>query len=755
IYLLKMSEGSNVETACKDYAKDPNVLYAEPNYIYRTSETIPNEYNSRGELANAQWALNKINCPDAWDIETGGPNIEIAIIDTGIDYNHVDLKDNIVSYVGYDFVDINTSYYEGYSGVELIEGEDYTEPDSDPMDFEGHGTFVAGICSAVTDNSTGIAGVSWHSKLVAVRAGFALIYDGQRTAMLESDDIANAISYAGSKGCDVINMSFGNPAESYLIRDAINNNKGSIFIAAAGNEPVEDPLYPAFNPNVIAVASTDRNDQLSSFSAYGDWIDICAPGESIKSTYPKNRYASGSGTSAAAPIVSGVAALIRSQHSFWDAEKIKAQLKDTADNIDSLNPSYKGKLGAGRINAYEALGSQDAASQIIIKDYGVFSTPSNVFGEVRPGERIELTVILKNIMSDLSDVRARLSTDSSYVTGIGHSTVDFGDLHTSQEKDNLDDPFIFNVHPSAPWGQDIEFTLTIGASGYSITQNLKIKIGNLPSIQAEIAGEVIEGGIMMRKPIEQAEVNLYDYMGGLIDTTYTDSGGKYKFSNLGRNWYKIEVKKQGYSSVTKKILASESIEYKVDFQLILNAAFIKGIVTGIQFISHSLEVTPGPPIKDVMISLINGEGQILDSVFSDADGHYSITTESGTGFTLKAEKDGYETIQTGPFNLSPLEQRDIEDLVLIPMRPWITIEVETITGPQGNMAADTKVTLYDEEENLIDDNPVFTEEGKYRFALSEEGKYKIKVEKQGYQSVLEDVQVSKENMYDVNIQLVP
>ena len=410
IYLFTLDTSADIINAAEEYNKDPHVIYAEPNYIYRlresedtfglqtgdgspvqlnplNSEFIPND----PKFIN-QWALHQstdcdIDAPEAWDIETGNSNVAIAVVDTGVDYNHEDLTENIWinsgedingngivdlsdfngidddnnGYVddirGYDFVDINTTWYEE-NGYELLPEEDYTDPDNDPMDVHGHGTHCSGIAGATTNNGVGIAGVGWDCSIMSMRAGFKIkICPCGTTGILQSDDIALAMIYATDNGADVISMSWGGKSSSQLILDVVEYayNQGVVLVSSAGNSNTYQKQYPAFYEEVIAVAATYKNDERKASSNYGFWIDIAAPGDNILSTIPNNEYGKKSGTSMSCPHVAGLAGLLLSKNPSLTPDMIRTIICNTADDIDS--DRY---IGGGRINAHKALLAEPA-----------------------------------------------------------------------------------------------------------------------------------------------------------------------------------------------------------------------------------------------------------------------------------------------------------------------------------------------------------------------------------------------------------
>jgi len=353
IFKLVLLEDADVISISTEYGADSNVEYAEPNYIY-PAFVVPNDANY-----SQQWAHQNIQSELAWDIETGDPDVVIAVVDTGVDWNHPDLAANIWNntdeiidgadtdgngYIddvrGYDFVDTAASVYPG---------EDGKVRDNDPMDFHGHGTHCSGIAAAVTNNSIGVAGVSWNCKIMPVRAGYK---DPAGYGSLEADDAALAIIYAADNGANIISMSWGGYGSSSLIKDAIDYAyaKGVVLVAAAGNYPINLKCYPAGYDNVIAVAATAADDSKASWSGYGSWVDVSAPGVNIYSTLFDDTYDSWSGTSMSTPFVAGLAGLILSKNSTFTNEEVRNILRSTTDPV--ISSEY---IGLGRINAYEAI----------------------------------------------------------------------------------------------------------------------------------------------------------------------------------------------------------------------------------------------------------------------------------------------------------------------------------------------------------------------------------------------------------------
>nr|WP_241154416.1 S8 family peptidase [Staphylospora marina] len=314
-YSVVKFDGQSVDAMVKKYKQDPNVEYAEPNYIYHAT-WIPND----PYFSAYQWGPQKVQAPAAWDVTRGSSSVLVAVIDTGVQMNHPDLSGKVVA--GWDFV-----YNDG-----------------DPSDGNGHGTHVAGIVAASTNNGVGIAGMAPNVRILAVR-----VLDSNGSGTLAN--VASGIRYAADNGAKVINLSLGGSSGSTTLQDAVNYawNKGVVVVAAAGNSNTSAPSYPAYYSNAIAVASTTSSDTRSSFSNYGSWVDVAAPGSDIASTYIGSSYVYLSGTSMAAPHVAGLAGLLASQGR--SAANIRAAIEQTADKISGTGTYWT----HGRINAYKAV----------------------------------------------------------------------------------------------------------------------------------------------------------------------------------------------------------------------------------------------------------------------------------------------------------------------------------------------------------------------------------------------------------------
>jgi len=394
-YKLHFNQAVDIARVVDAFKKSEGVADAQPIGIHEIYSP-PND-----PLFLHQWHLNQVGGVDAlsaWDFETGNEEIIVAVLDTGVRYFHKDLGGSNASFdnpgeadgnmwingaektgeLGVD--DDGNGFVDDWIGWDFVADssschprEDCSSSDKDPRDFNGHGTHVAGIIAAISNNGDYVASPAggWGEKpsgtgtgvrIMALRIGWA---DWFNRGWVRMDFAAEAFYYAADKGARLANASWGSSNTGGL-GDAIDYflaNDGLLF-KAAGNDNSTSPDYLGQRDDVINVAATDRNDCKASFSNYGTWVDISAPGVLILSTYHDYNYSGDddtedmSGTSMASPLALSVAALIWSQNPSWTPEMVKRQLFFSADNVDGLgcNFPYSGQLGAGRVNAYKAVG---------------------------------------------------------------------------------------------------------------------------------------------------------------------------------------------------------------------------------------------------------------------------------------------------------------------------------------------------------------------------------------------------------------
>jgi thermitase len=307
----------NAPDYAKAYGRDAAVAYAEPNAQAQAAD-VPNDPSF-----SLQWGLNKIRAADAWSVTHGSSSAVVAVLDTGVSLSHPDLASKIIA-------------SKNFSSSATVD------------DVNGHGTHVAGIAAAATNNGVGVAGVGYSAEIENVKV---LGDDGTGSYAA----IAQGITWAADNGANVINMSLVGTSASSTLESAVNYawSKGVVVVAAAGNNANSTPTYPAYYTNAIAVAATTDLDQLAPFSDYGNWVDVAAPGISIYSTIPSG-YGYKSGTSMASPYVAGLAAPLFSRLADTNGnghvnDEVRSQIQATADNIGVSG------IGSGRIDAYRAV----------------------------------------------------------------------------------------------------------------------------------------------------------------------------------------------------------------------------------------------------------------------------------------------------------------------------------------------------------------------------------------------------------------
>lgn len=392
----------------------PGIKRAVPNYLFQTTRAAvasasaattttppssslnpapatPQPYQPNDPYFNLQYMHSKIGTVSAWNQATGNGSI-VAVVDTGVDWQHEDLYANmwnnageipnngiddegngfVDDVYGYDFVDTSSPLCDAL--------EDCLSEDNNPIDYVGHGTHVAGIIAAVMNNQKGVAGVCPDCKIMALRAGYAPGY-------LEFADIVQAIVYATDNGADVINMSFGGDYDDPLMKAALDYAyaHGVILVASAGNNGSDNLTYPGSYENVIGVTATDDLDQLTYFSTYGYWTDIAAPGLDILSTVPVNgyylsqwypplsndpKYANFSGTSMSGPVVAGVAGLMRGAFPSANVDSLRSGIISGVQRFGTGIPTIYQFAGSGRAHVPTGLArmGRDSTAKLLMDD---------------------------------------------------------------------------------------------------------------------------------------------------------------------------------------------------------------------------------------------------------------------------------------------------------------------------------------------------------------------------------------------------
>ncbi|MFA5508987.1 MAG: S8 family peptidase [Vulcanimicrobiota bacterium] len=363
---LKLPEGVSVEQAMAKLADDPRVEFSAPNHIYRLDafEQGQNPMAVNDPDASKLWGLHNegqtggkvdadIDAPEAWQIHSGRNQAQggplIAVIDTGIDYNHPDLKANM--WVNPGEIPGDGIDNDGNGVIDDVHGYNAYSDNGDPMDGQGHGTHCAGTIAAVGNNGIGVVGVNQNASVMAVK-----IFNDEGST--DSAAIIRGVQYATKMGARITSNSWGGPVPNSGIREAFEQSSSALHLVAAGNSGYNNDWLPSFPANygldnLVAVAATDHNDGLASFSQYGKRnVDLGAPGVDILSTVPGGGYATYSGTSMATPHVSGAAALVASHYPDISNEDLRRRLEEGTDKVESLD----GKTASGgRLNVHQAL----------------------------------------------------------------------------------------------------------------------------------------------------------------------------------------------------------------------------------------------------------------------------------------------------------------------------------------------------------------------------------------------------------------
>lgn len=499
-YEAKLTEGTDAKTALKAVRELNEVLVAEYNYEievaalddYKHFDKEQGEDFKKNGHNKDQWHFHHCGIVDGYNelqYPGGDSSVVVAVIDSGVDYNHEDLKDNIwvntneVPDNGID--DDNNGYIDDYYGVDII------SRNGNGGDTNGHGTHVAGIIAA-RNNNVGVLGIAYNVKIMSVKAAM-------HNGTLNQADIAKAVIYAYENGAEVINMSFGGTACSIAVQDALATAyTRCVLVASAGNNgthnealPFPLPNYPAALTYVLGVMSVDETGRESLFTNWdvkafsGVEYELYAPGENIMSTLPENKYGYLSGTSMAAPVVSAFAAILRSEFSdrdMYPTKFIYGQLASTSGiQADCLNPQLHGIHNLPQIADLNSALTKLPKPELNVQDYALFDDPkysskNNGDGVIDAGETIALGLTLRNRWGMSENTLVSIDTVSSssglsdpYITihnptvnhgSVGtYSTQDCGKIYTNELFTGWEDPFLITIADNCP--NDYRFTLNV------------------------------------------------------------------------------------------------------------------------------------------------------------------------------------------------------------------------------------------------------------------------------------------------------
>ena len=483
---VKFSADISVEAAIEILRRNGDIKEAWPCPLVEMYDLRmePDDF-----LNPSQWHLDAMFCPEAWAVYRGNPDVQIGIIDGGVNYEHPDLASTVWINLGEDtngdgiidlfdwnnYDDDANGYIDDFWGWDWVDvapvsvwpGEDPGPPDNDPMDFDGHGTHCAGDASSATNNFEGVSSPGFDTQIMCLRAGY-LDVTGQGLVSLESS--IEAVYYAINMGAEVLSMSFGGPGAYPPFRTALETaaDSGLVLLAAAGNDDNNIIGYPAGYDDVIAVAATTMGDIKADFSSYGTWVTISAPGDQIYSTIPEG-YGNMSGTSMSTPVAAGLAALVKGLQPGWSSIEVGQWLAETADDIDPLNPMYAGQLGGGRINAWRAV------DMFVSIDSLWVDLP--VDGERLPfNTEGALFVQYHKTSGQATAVSIELSSENPQVN-ISQNYHYIGDLSQGESGTNEADPFILSVDYSGEDFEVVDLEAQITGGDFSYTQILELPVG--------------------------------------------------------------------------------------------------------------------------------------------------------------------------------------------------------------------------------------------------------------------------------------
>jgi len=492
VYKMKINDGRDPLDLAREIAKRSDVVYAEPVYLSKVHAVTPND-----SLYASQYHLPQVAAPDAWEAYGyGNSSVVIGVVDTGVDWDHEDLADIIwensdeIPDNGID--DDNNGYVDDIRGWDFVTGvsgsgdsdadpgEDGETPDNNPMDFNGHGTHVAGLSAAITNNTHGVASVSSGARVMPLRIGWQS-NDGNGYGY--STWMADAFIYAADNGADIINLSYGNSGNAIMDAAYYAFASGVLVVTSAGNSDAVTPSGIGGLDFVLTVAALASNDKKAYYSSYGSYVKVSAPGGDFSNgnqhgllstmVYPSDfyngkKYVEFQGTSMASPLVCSVAGLVKAHKPNLDVYQLFDHVVKTADNIDALNPNYVGQLGSGRVNVLRALDENPSSfpnlsvDSLVWKDISGETTNSN--GKLDPGETLELQVYVSNKWESGSQITATLSMNDNWPLTLVSGTDNLTSIGSLTDQNNT---------------AVLNFTISAAADAYPVTTHLNLAFSNV------------------------------------------------------------------------------------------------------------------------------------------------------------------------------------------------------------------------------------------------------------------------------------
>jgi len=465
IYLASFKGDITPQKMAKQVSLWPEVVYAEPKFIHYLSEEIPND-TLYGRNQSAYY--NVIDAPEAWAIVKGEQGeAVIAIVDGGTDIDHIDLYDNIwqnqVEVEGSPGVDD-----DGNGFIDDLYGWNFANQSGDPTGLTGtpsnadHGTHTAGIACAVTNNTTGVAGLSWNATVMGINASDE-ISDGFIKYGMEG------IIYAAENGADIISCSWGRPGSfSYFEQEVVTyaTSLGALVIAAAGNNNSESSHYPSSYNDVLSIAGTTTDDDKYWSSNYGHDVDLAAPAVNIYSTFNHDRYGFATGTSMSTPMAAGGAGLVKIQHPELSGIQLGEQIRVTSDSLPQGVP----QLGRGRLNVYRAVTETYPSIRLI--DYKIKDENNNK--KIEPGEEVEIYITIQNYLEQATGIHLMLTSSDPYVT-ISQPEIALSSI-SMMEQIQPETPFVGDIDENTPRDHTIEFVLQISTNEYEDVEYLNFTV---------------------------------------------------------------------------------------------------------------------------------------------------------------------------------------------------------------------------------------------------------------------------------------
>ena len=480
IYSLQYTGNLDPQKLSVILEREKSVVWAEPDYYGKLAGFTPND-----PRYSEQWYLNNVRMENAWDLQFGASGVLVAVIDNGITLNHPELQNAIWTNPDETANGIDD---DGDGFIDDIHGWDFGENDNDVSHDAAfyHGTQVAGIIAAETNNNLGIASIAFGAKILPLK-----VTEADAPGEVIMSEGYQAIVFAADKGADVINCSWGNYQYSHLGEEAVDYAvaHGATVVAAAGNDGADEIFYPARFSKALSVGAISSDNTIWTHSNRGYYLDMLAPGDSILSlSGAPEYYESASGTSLASPVVAGIAALVKAHFSSYNAEQIREQVRVTAQSIYQQNPGMEYLLGTGSADALTAL-SSNATKSVRATNFTFSDSNDNV---AQPGDTIHLKVDFRNYLSSLTNLTVTLTTADNNIS-ILNSTFNAGAISASTDFSNENNEFVFVVGNSVPENHTAHFLLLYNDVTYndfqwtSLTVNPTFLDMNLNKITLTIA----------------------------------------------------------------------------------------------------------------------------------------------------------------------------------------------------------------------------------------------------------------------------